>query len=373
VTEKKLPRGLFERPEGSGVYWIRYADAAGKIRREKAGRLSTAVKLYQKRKTEIREGKKLPQNLRAPALAFSTLADDALEYSRANKLSYRDDEIRMEPIKSAFGSRQADTITPQEVERFLVRQTKTPATFNRYRALFSLTFKLGVQNGKVAVNPARLVRMKREDNARVRFLSDKEESALMAAVEKIGTQHLPQLVVAINTGLRKSEQFNLTWSNVDMERRVLTVPRSKHGGTRHVPINDAALSAFRTQHCLRNDTGYVFLNYRGERLASPREWFDKAVKDAKLEFLWHELRHTFASRLVMNGESLRTVQELMGHKTLSMTLRYAHLAPDFQLAAVQRLCQTKQSGQQSQAGSKRTTEEPTDTKTSTSERAESVQ
>ncbi len=77
------------------------------------------------------------------------------------------------------------------------------------------------------------------------------------------------------------------------------------------------------------------------RLVSPREWFDPTVREARVpEFTWHCLRHTFASRLVMAGVDLRTVQELMGHKTIQMTVRYAHLAPKHQLAAVQRLCDT---------------------------------
>ncbi len=85
----------------------------------------------------------------------------------------------------------------------------------------------------------------------------------------------------------------------------------------------------------------MFLNKYGQRLVSPREWFDPAVKAAGLkDFTWHCLRHTFASRLVMAGVDLRTVQELMGHKTIQMTVRYAHLAPKHQLAAVQRLCDT---------------------------------
>jgi len=82
-------------------------------------------------------------------------------------------------------------------------------------------------------------------------------------------------------------------------------------------------------------------NWRDHRLTGPRYWFEPALKKAKVRnFTWHCLRHTFASRLVMNGENLRTVQELMGHKQISMTVRYSHLAPQHQLAAVERLAAT---------------------------------
>ena len=114
------------------------------------------------------------------------------------------------------------------------------------------------------------------------------------------------------------------------------------------------MAALRTAQETKNGTPHVFLNYRSESLMGPREWFEGILKQAKVEnFSWHCLRHTFASRLVMAGVDLRTVQELMGHKTIQMTLRY-HLAPKHQLAAVNRLCETES-----------TRKEPTDSKTDT--------
>ena len=126
---------------------------------------------------------------------------------------------------------------------------------------------------------------------------------------------------------------------MNFDQKVLTIARSKHGGERHVPLNDVAVAALLTAHSFNNRQSAVFLNCYGERLQTPRKWFESCVKEAGLkDFTWHCLRHTFASRLVMAGVDLRTVQELMGHKTIQMTVRYAHLAPKHQLAAVQRLC-----------------------------------
>jgi site-specific recombinase XerD len=120
------------------------------------------------------------------------------------------------------------------------------------------------------------------------------------------------------------------------------VPHCKNGETRHIPLNDAAIAALRAAQAVGSGIPYIFLSATGTRLSSPRFWFDAAVKDAELaNFTWHSLRHTFASRLVMSGVDLRTVQELMGHKTIQMTVRYAHLAPEHRLAAVQRLCNTE--------------------------------
>jgi site-specific recombinase XerD len=360
---KKQTRGVYEKVPGSGVWWIRYADSTGRIRREKVGNKGAAIKLYQKRKTAVLEGKKLPETLRAKKVSFNELAKDALEYSKMHKRSYGDDEVRMAKLQEQFGQRSADSITPQEIERWLSARTKNrPATLNRYRALLSLTYRLGVQNGKVNVNPARLVRQRREDNGVIRFLSLEEETKLREVIERDCPHHLPELELALNTGLRLSEQYGLAWDCVSFERKSLTIPLSKNGKTRHVPLNETSITALRTAQTQNNDQPWVFLNRFGQQLKSPRQWFDDAVEDAGVkDFTWHCLRHTFASRLVMAGVDLRTVQELMGHKTIQMTVRYAHLAPKHQLAAVERLCDT---------GASRY--EPTDTKTSTSRSEQSV-
>jgi site-specific recombinase XerD len=326
-SEPKKARGIYEKVRGTGIWWVRYADANGKIRREKTGNKSAAIKLYYKRKTEGLEGKKLPEKLRARKVSFAELAKDALEYSKAHKRSYRDDEVRMARLREWLGQRPAESVSPQEIERWLLAKAEDlkPATLNRYRALLSLVYRLAMQNGKVQSNPARLVRQRKEENGRIRFLSTEEELALRAAIRKDYLNREAELDLALNTGLRRSEQFGLTWDGVDFERRVLTVLRSKNGEARHIPLNDAAILALRSVEAYKNGSPYVFLASDGTRLCSPRFWFSAAVEAAGLkDFTWHCLRHTFASRLVMAGVDLRTVQELMGHKTIQMTVRYAH-------------------------------------------------
>ncbi len=360
--EARKQRGIFEKVPGSGVWWVWYADASRKIRREKVGPKGMAIKLYHKRKTEVLQRKKLPEHFRAKAVSFEQLAQHTLEYSRVHKRSYHDDVIRMKRLRQWFGDRPAESITPQDIERRLAELTHLkPATLNRYRALLSLAFRLGVQNGKVTSNPARLVKLRRENNGRLRWLTEEEETKLRKAVEAQCPHHLPELDLAIHTGLRLSEQYGLSWDCVNFDSRVLTIPRSKHGEHRYVFLNDAALAALESARRQSNGAKWVFLNRYGERLVGPREWFDPAVAAAGLAgFTWHCLRHTFASRLVMAGENLRAVQELMGHKTIQMTVRYAHLAPQHLLAAVQKLCNT---GSAPQNGATRTS-----TRTSDSEK-----
>lgn len=341
--KRELPRGIYEKIPGSKIHWIRFADSTGKIRREKAGSLSAATTLLAKRRTETLQGRKLPETLRIRQIRFEEIAQDALDYSKTNnaKGSHRVDKGRMEVIKKEFRNRIADSITPQEIDRWMASKlsNRAPATVNRYKALLSLTYRLGMANRKVTTNPARLIRQRTENNARIRWLRSDEENRLRTTLGEKYPLRLVELDIALNTGMRQGEQYSLVWDNVDFDLRILTVPRSKHGEKRHIPLNDSALAAFLTAQQNSKPGRAVFWNRYGERLRTPRQWFEESIKAAKISnFRWHDLRHTFASRLVMAGVDLRTVQQLMGHKTISMTLRYAHLAPEHQLGAVQKLC-----------------------------------
>jgi site-specific recombinase XerD len=329
-------RGIYEKVPGSSIWWVLHYDAQGRRRREKAGTKSAAIALYHKRKQEALEGRKLPERLRRARVSFREIARDALEYSRAHKRSYDDDCYRMARLLDWFGDLPAESIAPQEIEQRFAEQDWAPATVNRYRALLSLVYRNAIRNSKARENPARLVRHRHEDNARIRFLSQEEETNLRAALEARCPERLPEFELALHTGLRMGEQYDLRWQDVDWERRVLAITRSKNGAMRHVPLNFTALRALTA---LRGANGGSEFACGGAR--SPRYWFGPAVEQAKLAgFTWHCLRHTFASRLVMAGVDIRTVAELLGHKTLAMTMRYAHLAPDHQLAAVERLERT---------------------------------
>ena len=321
---RRNPRGVFEKVPGSGEWWIRYNDSTGRYRREKAGSKSVAIKLVDKRRTEALQGRKLPERLRRPTISFAAIAKEALAYSKANKLSYRHDAGRMETLLGWFREYPAEAITAQDIERRFEREKWSPATINRHRALLSLTYRLAIRNGKVKENPARLVQHRLEDNARIRFLSAEEETKLRAAIQASCPNHLPELELALNTGLRLSEQYTICWQDVSLVRRTLTIPRSKNGTTRHVPLNQAALRALEVLQAQANSSELVCGGPN-----TSRRWFEPAVKAAGLEsFTWHCLRHTFASRLVMAGVDIRTVQELLGHKTIAMTVRYSSPCPE---------------------------------------------
>src|SRR5215467_7655945 len=148
------------------------------------------------------------------------------------------------------------------------------------------------------------------------------------------------------TGMRQGEQFGLTWDRVDLDNAVVRLKKTKNGKPRFVRLNSRALVVMRA---LREfSLGGTVSQPRGKRKSARAcgrvfllnlepYWFGDAVEEAGIsDFHWHDLRHTFASRLVMAGVDIRTVQELMGHKTIAVTLRYAHLSPAHRLDAVQR-------------------------------------
>lgn len=232
-----------------------------------------------------------------------------------------------------FSDRAAESITAQEIEELLNNEWWRPATTNRYRSLLSLVYRLAIRDGKVKDNPARLVRHRPEVNGRVRFLSREEENQIRAAILELFPEHLAEFELALHSGLRRGAQYHAQWQNVDFERRVLTVPLDKSGRTSHVPLNAGALRALAEMHKRTVDSDLVCGGAR-----SSRSWFERALEAAGIRDLrWHDLRHTFASRLVMSGADLRTVAELLRDSSLAMVMRYAHLAPDHRMAAVERM------------------------------------
>lgn len=180
---EKRVRGVFERPPGSGIWWINYY-VRGKQHREKVGRKSDAIDLYRTRKTDARRRIKLPElRTGAKEITLSELIDDMLE-ATAKHRDRRNYESRGEIVRAGLGSVVADDLTPQELSRWLDKQCKTPATFNRYKALISLCYCDGFANAKVKTNPARLIRRRSEGQGRARFLSYAEYDKLLAVIRK---------------------------------------------------------------------------------------------------------------------------------------------------------------------------------------------
>jgi len=236
--------------------------------------------------------------------------------------------------------------------RGLIGESLAPASVNRLRDRLSGMFKRARRLGLVTANPVKDIPKLREAGGRLAFLSPLGEGAVLAALP---TERRPLVTLAVNTGLRWSEQARLHWLDVDLLTGVLTVRLGKNGQARRVPLNSAARSAIldlAPQRRRPNDPDELVC--RGAYRTVSRD-FVRAVQAgqatlrsagredeaARLDGVtWHALRHTFASRLVAAGVDLRTVQELGGWRTLSMVQRYAHLSPGHLAAAVEKIVAT---------------------------------
>jgi integrase len=215
--------GVYEKHKGSGEWWCRYSDAEGNIHREKAGTVTRAKKLYEKRRADVWMNKKLPHLVKQKVVTFGELVADAIAYSKANKKSWKDDEERLGLLVEWFGKLPADKLTSTDVEKKLTEtateRTWAPATMNKYRAALSLAYRLAIKAGKVTSNPAKGVTHQRENNQVVRWLTDDEEKRLKAAIKK--PERWAAVLFSINTGMRAGEQWGLGWDDINLQTKKL--------------------------------------------------------------------------------------------------------------------------------------------------------
>lgn len=344
-------RGIYEvKP---GIWAVRYADAEGRLRRERAGSRSAALDLYHKRKAEVKAGIKLPHNLRFKGETVADLGQKAIDfYQEHERKDVRTFSGRMKAImESSLGSCVADDLRASDVDKWLSEMRKakdwTPATTNRYKTVLSKALQLGVVSGKLKANVARLVASRRENNGRIRYLKPEEETEFRETVQQRCPDNLYQFEVALNTGMRKGEQFTLEWPQINWDSNLIQLDKTKNGSRRNIPMNricrDVLLGLWknREENIARGEkvNNKVFQSSRrNAAIRDPKKWFENVIKEAGIEdFVWHDLRHTFCSRLVMKGVPLRTVAELAGHKTITTTMRYSHLSQEHNQAAIELL------------------------------------
>lgn len=334
--EIKSVRGVFERPKGSGIWWINYY-VKGKQHREKAGNRSAAVALYRARKADSWRGIKLPE-LKNGKITLSALIDDALEYARIHNRSVRDYECKAEIVRKDLGQSVASELTPQEIDAWLKR-FKTNATANRYKAFLSLVYREAVRNGKMQNNPARQVAQRKEGTGRLRFLSREEYTTLCEIIQERFPEHLPEFIVSVHTGMRLTEQYSCTWAQVDLKRRVIDLTRTKNGSPRTVHLNTDAVKAIESVKQKEQKPGDPVFPREGTKgRYDTRSWFQPCLEEAKIiGYVWHSNRHTFCSWLAMAGASIKEIQEAAGHKTITMSARYSHLSPEHKQSVVDKI------------------------------------
>jgi integrase len=330
-----LDRGLFVRKNRNGTltYGISYVYNGTLIREMIGPHLTLARQVLQTRKSEIAQDRfKIPKKRRAPT--FEAVCDRYMEHAKKSKRSWRRDEDTLKVARAFFKKKRIDEVTPWDLERFKATRVEhvSKSTVNRDIAVLKRLFNLAVDWGLLQKNPLRKVAHYRIEEKLMRVLTHEEERKL---VEAAAPHFKPVIVVAINTAMRRGELLDLQWEQVDLVTGTITVRHSKNGRVRHVPLNRTAQEALLS--IPEPHTGHVF-RYRGAPIQDTKTAFLKAVKRAGISpCRFHDLRHTAATRLVLAGVDLATVKELLGHASISTTMRYAHPSPPHKREAVARL------------------------------------
>jgi integrase len=332
-----VDRGITQR-KGRKGWWVRlYAN--GRQQWFKCDTKSQAKALYGRLRAEIREGVYFPERFaQSKALtlrAWITRYTDGITSRGLRNMKHYGRFWSKLLGRKLLTELSADELRHVQA-KMLAKKNRSAHTVNRYFAGLRRVLNLAIAEGYLTSNPVKGVKFFPEPAGRLRFLSDAEIARLK---EVMAPTDWFLVAFALETGLRLSEQFHARWDCVDLERGVLTVPLSKSGRTRHVILSEAALTILRGLSSWMHSP-YLFpsLLSQGQPMQGRHfvvKVYEAALKKAKIEGVtWHTLRHTFASRAVMAGVDIRTVQELMGHSTISMTVRYAHLSPAHLRAAV---------------------------------------
>jgi integrase len=203
------------------------------------------------------------------------------------------------------------------------------ATVNRYKAAISVVFSYACREYGLLINPVKNIRSKPENNERIRFLSDEERPRLFKACRTSQWSKLHLLVLmAITTGARKSELLNLTFNDIDFDRQTAYVQTSKNGQPRVLPLTNEVITELNK---FRNQEASLIFNseLKPDRPMCFNKQWKKALTQAKItDFRYHDLRHSCASLLAQSGASLLEIAEILGHKQIQVTKRYAHLCID---------------------------------------------
>lgn len=310
--------GLYRRGKN---YWFSVQYRSNRIYESlKTDNKRLAEKLYAKVLTDMVEGRYF-EKVKSRDITFREMVDKYMKKYQKSR-----DETSLNRLLPVFGSLALADITTEKVSDYMDDrlQIVKPATVYQEFALMRRMFNVARREWKwVRDNPAADLSFSvGNKNARHRWLTKDEEDALLNSASPQWVKHV--ILFALHTGMRRGEILSLKWSSVDLKRRLITVETSKNGEKRSVPMSETVFRMLKGMKVF--DISNRLFPHSVNAL---KDNFPRAREKAKLEdFRFHDLRHTFATRLVQNGVDLYKVKELLGHKTAVMTMRYAHHDPE---------------------------------------------
>jgi len=273
-------------------------------------------------------------------IGFSAFAQIYLQdYIMIARRNFQSDNYRLKKLRQFFKDVELREISPLMIEKFRKSRLKagnTKSTCNRYMALLKRMFNLAIEEGYLENNPVKKIKLYPENPARERVLTEKEERRLMQA----SSEHLKSvLIVALNSGMRNSEILSLQWNQVNFGAKKIRVEKTKSGKTRFININTPLLEELLKLRERNGQSPFVFPNPEtGRPLNSVKKAFKGACRRAGIKGLrLHDLRHTFASRLIEYGVDIETLRSLLGHYSILITQRYMHSNDERKQKAVELL------------------------------------
>lgn len=312
-------------------------------------RKSEAMRWAEEIEIALRNGSYITKELPSEIRFEDALAKYLAEVSPKKASSTHRREIHQSKSLNFFNGRQLKEITPTLAAQFREKRMAEvmPATVIKDLNMLSHIFSTAIREwGVEVINPVSIIRKPKTPPGRLRFLTEVEINKLLEESKKSHRFNLfHYILLQLHTGMRPSEGASLTWGQVDIDGRVLDLQQTKTD-PRRVPLTIPAIETLSALIPNENFScsDYIFLpkNPKMTHRLRPnqyfRESFEAAVKRAGIKnFHMHDLRHTAASHMIMNGIDLRTVADILGHKTISMTMRYTHLLDDHKLRAIDRI------------------------------------
>lgn len=320
--------GIYTKKHG---YYIIDYYVDGKRKREYGGKTKQdAEYLLSKRKTEIYEGKLDLQALNGKML-FRDFAESYLRKSKTYKRSYKREIVIVRHLVDFFENKSLGKITASDIENYRENRLAqvTKSSVNRESIVLRHMFNTAINLGKLMQNPMRNIKQYKVQEHNIRVLTKDEETRLLEA----SCEHLrPIIIAALHTGMRLGEILSLRWDNIDMDKDIITLTQTKSNRVRYIPINNRLKE---TLKCVRLTNDRVFCDNNGRPMDSIKTAFKNAVRRSGIRYCrFHDLRHSFITRLVEKGFNIVTVKELAGHADINTTMRYSHPAPEYKRQAV---------------------------------------
>lgn len=258
-------------------------------------------------------------------------------HAQNNHKKFKNQVYYLDAIEKYFGnSKPVNKITPEDIEKYKthlrdVRNLKN-SSINRYLEILSKMFNLAINNKELVENPVSKVQKLRENNHTIRFLTTDEEKRLFTSIDNIAPYIKPIVITALQTGMRRGEILNLKWSNI--KNNHIELLDTKSNNPRYIPLSLTLQDVFGQ---IQKSSEYVFVNPKTDKPYKDikRSWNNIRNDANLLDFRFHDLRHTVATRMVEKGIDLLVVKDILGHTMIETTMRYAHPVPERKRAAIE--------------------------------------